>query len=772
MLAPAMRFLSLPLRPIAFLTLLALPWAAACSGESSPGGSASTSSSASSGPGGATPTFCTPGEALKCFSGAPEQENVGLCASGNKTCNAEGSAFGPCEGEILPAPETCANPGDEDCDGLTDEEGPDCSCAPGETKACYSGPPGTKGVGACKGGTHVCKADGTGFGACKGEIKPVAETCANTIDDDCDGQINESGAGCTCPPGAMVMCYSGTAGTAGVGACQSGKALCNAMGTALGPCTGEITPTPEACLSPTDSDCDGLTNETTACSCTLGDVVACYTGSPATSGVGVCHGGQQTCLGGSLGYGPCLGEVTPSPEICATVADEDCDGVINAGCPCAPGQIGACYTGPAVTENVGTCHGGTRVCNADGLGWGACLGEVVPVTEVCSNLGDEDCDGVIDEKTWIKTTVDSNAPGPHPALVVDAAGGVHVLYHDTFFDDLVYAYKPLGGVFKRTTVDSNAPGAYPQLVVDAAGGVHALYHDTFFDDLDYAYKPAGGVFTQTTVDSHPPGSHPALVVDASGGVHALYRDAFFDDLDYAYKPAGGSFTETTVDSNAPGDDSRLVVDASGGVHALYHDTFFDDLDYAYKPAGGVFKQTTVDSNAPGEDSALVIDAAGGVHALYHDTFFDDLDYVYRPAGGLFTSITVDSHKPGLHPALVVDAAGGVHALYHDTFFDDLDYAYKPAGGVFTETTVDSRPIAGFPQLVVDPSGGVHALYHDIFFDDLDYAFKPAGGVFQATTVDSSSPGDHPRLVVDGAGGLHALYQNTFFDDLDYAYRCP
>lgn len=26
-------------------------------------------------------------------------------------------AFGPCEGEVLPAPETCANPADEDCCG-------------------------------------------------------------------------------------------------------------------------------------------------------------------------------------------------------------------------------------------------------------------------------------------------------------------------------------------------------------------------------------------------------------------------------------------------------------------------------------------------------------------------------------------------------------------------------------------------------------------------------------------------------------------------------
>src|SRR5262249_35919255 len=161
-----------------------------------------------------------------------------------------------------------------------------------------------------------------------------------------------------------------------------------------------------------------------------------YSGPAGTEGKGVCHGGQRTCLGGVLGYGPCTGEITPAAEVCATPTDENCNGVINEGCPCSPGQIGSCYTGPAMTENVGLCHAGTRVCNADGLGWGACTGQVVPATEVCANGADDDCDGVTDERVWAETTVDVDTPGPHAQLVVDAAGGVHVLYHDMFFDQL------------------------------------------------------------------------------------------------------------------------------------------------------------------------------------------------------------------------------------------------------------------------------------------------------------------------------------------------
>ncbi|MCC6557504.1 MAG: hypothetical protein IT372_31520 [Polyangiaceae bacterium] len=45
-----------------------------------------------------------------------------------------------------------------------------------------------------------------------------------------------------------------------------------------------------------------------------------------------CVGGTTTCDAQGTAWGPCVGEVTPQPEICATPADEDCDG--------APGQCG------------------------------------------------------------------------------------------------------------------------------------------------------------------------------------------------------------------------------------------------------------------------------------------------------------------------------------------------------------------------------------------------------------------------------------------------
>ncbi|MBK8256542.1 MAG: hypothetical protein IPK82_28215 [Polyangiaceae bacterium] len=63
---------------------------------------------------------CTPPDTQTCYSGPAGTKDVGVCVGGVSTCSPEGM-WGPCEGEVLPSTETCANPADEDCSGY------DCS---------------------------------------------------------------------------------------------------------------------------------------------------------------------------------------------------------------------------------------------------------------------------------------------------------------------------------------------------------------------------------------------------------------------------------------------------------------------------------------------------------------------------------------------------------------------------------------------------------------------------------------------------------------------
>jgi len=64
--------------------------------------------------------ICMPGERRECYSGPAATKGVGLCLAGTQTCDATGTAWSMCMGEVVPRTEDCASPQDEDCDGRTD----------------------------------------------------------------------------------------------------------------------------------------------------------------------------------------------------------------------------------------------------------------------------------------------------------------------------------------------------------------------------------------------------------------------------------------------------------------------------------------------------------------------------------------------------------------------------------------------------------------------------------------------------------------------------
>jgi alpha-tubulin suppressor-like RCC1 family protein len=215
---------------------------------------------------------CVPGSASACYSGPMGTAGKGPCTEGTQLCNDQGTGFGPCEGEVLPATETCETATDDDCDGQVNEDGASCVCVPYAQESCYSGPDGTAGVGLCKAGSRVCDALGTSWGSCEGEKLPTEETCATTADDDCDGQVNEDGAACICVPGTTAACYTGPQGSENVGICKAGFHTCNDFGTGYGECLGEFLPLAEQCnqqgQASLDENCNGQVNE----ACTVLDI--------------------------------------------------------------------------------------------------------------------------------------------------------------------------------------------------------------------------------------------------------------------------------------------------------------------------------------------------------------------------------------------------------------------------------------------------------------------------------------------------------------------
>jgi hypothetical protein len=141
---------------------------------------------------------CSQGQTRSCYAGEAQYAGVGACERGMQTCepNGEFASWGDCEGYVTPEDEVCGNGVDEDCDGTADEG---CTCSPGQQRPCYSGPADTEGVGACRSGTQVCRSDGSGWGACEGDVLPSDELCDGELDEDCDGTVDENCMTGTCP---------------------------------------------------------------------------------------------------------------------------------------------------------------------------------------------------------------------------------------------------------------------------------------------------------------------------------------------------------------------------------------------------------------------------------------------------------------------------------------------------------------------------------------------------------------------------------------------
>ncbi len=281
---------------------------------------------------------------------------LGACVQGREVCS-DGAIS--CVGEVMGSAETC-NAIDDDCDGMIDEGNPDGGAACGET------------TGACEAGALTCSGGGL---VCMGGVSPAFEAC-NSMDDDCDGMVDEGN------PGGGALCGTD------LGQCRPGTQTCNA-GTVE--CIGEVTGSMETCNS-LDDDCDGSVDEGNP-----GGGAAC---GPTT---GECTAGMLACRSGTF---VCEGGTGPNVETCDG-SDEDCDGATDEAFNFMsdPRHCGGCGNSCDADFAIGICDGGT--CAIGGCDDGHIDANGDPSdgceyacsfagAEVCNGL-DDDCDMVVDE---------------------------------------------------------------------------------------------------------------------------------------------------------------------------------------------------------------------------------------------------------------------------------------------------------------------------------------------------------------------------------------
>ena len=247
---------------------------------------------------------------------------------------------------------------------------------------------------------------------------------------------------------------------------------------------------------------------------------------------------------------------------CVEGTDPDCGtgadggwtttGTASTSQTCDPGVSMPCYEGPLETEAIGACKSGSAQCDAAGVGYGPCIGQVLPAVEDCATPENEDCSTSPDCGSCLWNIA---FPRPEPTahhypvrMAVDPAGNRYLGFH------------AIGPIDLGCEILADGPTPDFDVVVAKLDGTGKCIWSKRFGD------EAGQYLADLAVDSQGDvilaGSFEGIIDFEAGPLSSLGADFYLTKLD-----TNGD----AVWSRSFGDDSEeqvaasLSVDAAGSI---------------------------------------------------------------------------------------------------------------------------------------------------------------------------------------------------------------
>ncbi len=393
-----------------------------------------------------------------------------------------------------------------------------------------------------------------------------------------------------------------------------------------------------------------------------------------------------------------------------------------------------------------------------------------------------------------------------PAIVVDSANAVHVVWEDsrqTNNSKIYYANRPMGGVWSANSVvaATSARQYQPALTIDATDTLYAVWFEERNPfGIIFATRPANGNWSASQRATTGGDFNPQVAIASSGMVHVVFKRNFL--IYHAMRGAGGGWSSATRinDTTVGGqDEPTIAVATDGTVLAAWEDSRgpqgsyqpllrVDERPVATGAWGTDLSLSDATGNADQRRPDVTIDANGTLHAVWEDGRFSSgsgvgVYYASKPHGGSWSvnervNGTVPANPNGGYPTLAIDGSGSVVALWQ-AYQPDLFSADRSGASVWSIPVQLDAPGASVnnADVAMDSSGNGYAVWtNSTGNNDIYFAYRPSGGTWGTGVRVNDDIGTRPQtdgqIALDGAGNAYALWQDerNITADIYFAYR--